>query len=221
MVSDLILSIKRRVFRVNDPNARRADQEFRAVRPNVLKAHGFKCHKCSLVFEKNEVHHKDDRHDDNRPEMLCPACTLCHAYHHVGETSKLGDVTAEQLGDKTLIAVIPEISAVDLNNLQRVIGIAMLNEAERPIALKILTALAKRAVPVKASWGSSSPSDFAAAMAVLSDEAYARRDEAVGDLRIVFHHKFLTNHASNLLTDRRWQAVPVSTWPTITERYEC
>jgi hypothetical protein len=217
MLQDLVLSIKRYVFRANDPRAAAADAEYREVRPRVLESQGYRCYGCRLISRvTNEVHHLG-KHDDNRPELLKCACVLCHAYNHVGESSKNGDVRAESLGKKTVMAYVPEISSVDLNNLQRVIGVAMLDDNERAIAEEIAGHIMKRASTVKEAWGSFYPSDFAVIMSHLSDEVYAERDERLTGLRLIFNFGFLKEYAARLLQERNWQALPVRTWSTLAE----
>lgn len=227
-LAKLVLSIKRYAFRANDPRASAADAEYRAVRPRVLEQQGYRCFACSLVSKyqrgvsgsatNNEVHHTG-RHDDSRPDMLKVACVLCHAYHHIGETSKSGDIQAENLGKKTLMAYIPELSAVDLNNLQRVLGIAMLDPDEREIAEEIANHFIERALPVKQAWGSFYPADFAMIMSHLDEEMYGEREERLAGLRLVFNFGFLKEYAGKLLQEKRWQVLPVKTWSTVAQHH--
>jgi hypothetical protein len=228
MLVSLVLSIKRYAFRANDPRAAAADAEYRAVRPRVLDQQGYRCFACRLVSRiqrgnagsatNNEVHHTGT-HDDNRPAMLKVACVLCHAYHHIGEASKSGDVQAESLGKKSLVAYIPELSAVDLNNLQRVLGIAMLDPDEKDIAEEIAGHFTRRAMPVKQAWGSFYPTDFAMIMSHLDEETYGERAERLEGLRLIFNFGFLKEYAGRLLQERRWQVIPVKTWSTVAQHH--
>ncbi|WP_321820925.1 MULTISPECIES: hypothetical protein [unclassified Burkholderia] len=228
MLASLVLSIKRYTFRANDSRAAAADAEYRALRPRVLEQQGYRCAFCRLVskFQRgankaatnNEVHHVG-KHDDNRYEMLKVACILCHAYHHVGETTKTGDVQAETLGGKSLIAYVPELSAVDVNNLQRVMGIALRDPDEKSVAEEIADHLIKRALPVKDVWGSFYPLDFAAAMSHLDDAEYESRAEPLEDLRLVFNFAFLKDLAARLQEETRWQVLPVSSWSSVARNH--
>ncbi len=218
--SGLILSIKRSQFRANDRGAAAADAEYRTARPRALESQGWRCYACRLVSKlTNEIHHLG-RHDDNRPEQLKCACWLCHAYGHVGQAA-VGpggsDSSVEALGRKTVMGYVPELSATDLNNLQRVLGLALLDAGEKAMAEEIAKHLMARAKPVQESWGSYHPADFALCMARLPEDMYEARDEPLAGLRLIFNFGFLKDYASRLLQERNWQAMPVRTWATLAE----
>jgi hypothetical protein len=227
MVFALVPSIKRYMFRANDPKAVAANVQYMAVRPRVLETQGYQCFACRLVSRVkngtsistcNEVHHVG-KHDDSDPGKLKVACFLCHAYHHIGEAGRKGAFDGEALGKKTLMAYVPEVSAIDLNNLQRVLGIAMLDPDEKAIAEEIAGHLTRRAVPVKDAWGSFYPTDFAMIMSKLDDDVYEEREERTRGLRLVFNYGTLRDYAKRLMQEKRWQVLPVRTWATVAQRY--
>lgn len=212
----LILSIKRATFRDNDPRAARANAEYEAKRPAALARGRYTCQACGYTTTETnrnmDIHHKDDNHHNNNDDNLVCACHMCHPYQHVGQAG-LSTTPAESMGKKTLIASIKELSASDLNLLQRAIGAALLDPTEAPIAEEILKTLVMRADPVKDDFGTWSPGDFAAAMARLTPEEYASREEVIQDLRLIFKKSELLRFGRELLADN--PSMPVASWAAI------
>lgn len=165
-----------------------------------------------------DVHHVDDNHANNAFENLAAACHTCHPYQHIGElvrheqSSKqtAGPLRAEDLGHRTLLASIPEVSAADLNLLQRAIGAALADPSEAPIAQEMLQRLAARASWLEADVGTFKPADFAAALAKLDDAAYGHREDAISDIRLLFNADTLQALGRELLAD--YPSLPPSTW---------
>lgn len=212
----LFLGIKRSRFREDDPRRGRADAEFASKRPATLVRHRFECAGCAYESKQPghlDVHHRDDDHHNNQDENLVPACHTCHPYQHVGEVARRTDVGGEGQGRVTLVASVPEISAADLNLLQRAIGMALLDENEAPIARRMIEVLAERAAWIKPEFGTFRPQDFAAAMAQLSDEEYAHRHEAIADLRLLFNEATLQKLGRQMRED--YPSLPVAAWPEV------
>lgn len=212
----LLLGVIRdaRYYRANSAARERADAEYRARRPAAMAAAKYKCVYCGHQSQKhNECHHFDGNHANNAPENLKCVDTLCHAYHHVGQRAASERNAADNLGDRTIFAAIPEISAQDLNLLQRVAGVALLDEKEAPMAKLILQRLARRHKPVGEAFGTFMPGDFAAAMATLDDQAYEHRSTVMGRLRMLFHEDVLRTQGQRFKED--FPALPVSTWEAI------
>src|SRR3989344_4737634 len=139
IVDKLVIGIKRMRFRANDARRKAADAEYRAIRPGFIEQSNGRCRYCNYSSKKhNEVHHLDDDHHNNDRSNFAIACRACHPYQHIGEPSKAGDLAGEGLGSATLLAAIPEISAQDLNHLQRAIGAALLDPKEEHAARAIL-----------------------------------------------------------------------------------
>jgi intracellular multiplication protein IcmJ len=214
-VSGLLLGVIRdaRYYRGNNASRERADAEYKARRPAAMAAGKYKCVYCGHQSQKNECHHDDGNHANNSPENFRVVDTLCHAYHHLGQRAASERNAADNLGDRTIVAAIPEISAEDLNLLQRAAGAALLDEKEAPVARQILQRLAKRAKPVGEAFNTFMPGDFAAAMVKLDDVAYQHRGTVIGPLRMLFHEDLLKNQGQKFKED--FPAVPVSTWDGI------
>jgi len=212
IVDKLVIGIKRMRFRANDARRKAADAEYRAIRPGFIEQSNGRCRYCNYSSKKhNEVHHLDDDHHNNDRSNFAIACRACHPYQHIGEPSKAGDLAGEGLGSATLLAAIPEISAQDLNHLQRAIGAALLDPKEAHAARAILEHLVEeRCRPVKEVWETCLPVNFAAALAQLSQQEYLQRDRTVGHLRIIFNEGILEQFGRQLLLD--YPALPVKTW---------
>jgi len=210
----LVFGVKRHAFRDNDPRAALADSEYKAKRPGALKRQRHKCAHCDHVsLVHNQIHHANDRHDDNSDENLVCNCELCHPYHHVGELSQRSASESEGTGKQSLVALIPEITPQDLNNIQRAIAFALNDPAEAPIARKILNKLATRASEVRAGWGTAAPADFALVMTKLTDEEYRNREDNLEGLRLVFSPDLLKNFGAKWKDDVA--SMPVASWEKI------
>lgn len=211
----LLLGIKRSIFRVNDPRRSKADAEFKAKRPNVLIKYNHTCQAClyeSKVGSHMDVHHLNDDHHNNEDSNLVPACHTCHPYQHVGELARRADIPGEAMG-RTLIATIPEISARDLNLLQRAIGVALHDAEQAPIALQMIEKLANRAIWVKAEFGTFESGDFAAALAQLTPEEYENRAESISDLRILFNEEASKRLGKEMMID--YPTMPIKSWAEV------
>lgn len=212
----LILSIKRSTFRENDPRASKANAEAKAKRPLALARGNYKCQGCgyttSSAEPKMDIHHKDDDHHNNSDENLVCACHACHAYQHVGQVGGK-DSPGEDLGDKTILAEVPELSAADFNLLQRAIGAALNDPKEAVMAERLLNVLAERIKPVVADFRTCEPIKFAQAMAQLSPQEYESREEVVKDLRLIFKTTKLKDFGGEFLADN--PSMPVESWEAI------
>lgn len=207
----LLLGIKRRLARRDDSSSHRADAEFRAKRPGVLQRFVNTCQGCGYTSNSHlDVHHRDDDHHNNSDENLCPACHTCHPYQHIGEVVKRTDVPGEGLGKQTRIAFIPELSPADLNLFQRAIGVAMLDEKEKPFAVEMVRRLAERATVTQQMFGTCMPGDFAAAFASMDDAQYAHREDAVKDLRLLFSARLLEQLGREFVGD--FPTLSVASW---------
>lgn len=214
----LIFGVKRRKLRVNDSRSVKADAELAAKRSGVLAGNGYKCQACSYASRTTghlDVQHVDDDHQNFDPKNLSVACHTCHPYQHVGETVRRADIPGEGLGRVTLVAAIPEISASDLNLLQRAIGMALLDEDEAPIARKMIVQLSERAKWVKGEFGTYWPKDFGAALEKLTDEEYLHRQESISDLRLLFNEETLRKLGKEMMLD--YPSMPVNTWPEVNQ----
>lgn len=217
MQDPLQLGIKRRVHRHSDAHAAMADAEFASLRSAALQRSGYRCVRCGLESAATaqkptalQVHHEDDDHTNNAPENLSSYCTLDHAIHHIGcDAPSPGG--HEGWASRMRVVYAPELATEDFNLLQRAAGAALAEPSLAEVAKEIVGLLGVLASPVRELYGSHHAKDFAAAMAAMDDDQYAKR--AVSDLRVVFHPDILRDAGARMVSDqplmapRNWSAV--------------
>lgn len=205
----LLIGIKRKLFRINDKDAERANQVFKAVRKKTLVEQSHSCYFCGITSKSNEVHHLDDNHHNNQPDNLKVVCRLCHPYHHLGEAARPVALEAEQDGRISakavaLIQVPKEIEHLlkpeDLHHLMRAIGMALNDPDEAQNAMKIynllitptqLKSFAQAVYGEDTTITAIHPSDIAAGMNHLTDDEYQRRGDAIREVRVMYHPSYL------------------------------
>src|SRR3546814_8822113 len=101
---------------MHDAEAEAADAEFSHVRRKVLERDDCACRFCGFrATSRQEVHHANDDHKDNRPQNLVTACQFCHACQHIGMAGQL---------ETSVLAWIPEIPQDRLHHLVRSLMVA-------------------------------------------------------------------------------------------------
>lgn len=217
-LASLSLGIKRKEFRANDASSKHADGIFETRRETALRSSGYRCVRCgyeSVTETKGgkksrlHVHHLDDDHHNNEPSNLAPHCSLDHAYHHIGCDAPTSGGSVGW-ASKMRIGYAPELTAEDLNHLQRACGAAMGNELERELALEIITLLGVLAGPVKDEFGTFKSKDFAACFSSMSEAQYENRYEFIDGLRVLFSPDILQVVGQDMLDDAR--LLPVKSW---------
>lgn len=197
-----------------------ADREYRAKRPAAMERGKYRCAFCGWrSIKNNECHHVSGDHSDNSEENLVIADSLCHGYHHLGQRASQERFAPDNLGDKTVLASIPEVSASDLNLLLRAIGVALGSEDEAPIAEGILRILADRARPVQKAFGTFYPGDFAAAMTneQMTEQQYRiAMEQLLPSFRLIFHKTVLEAEAKKFKVD--YPALPFSSWSAAVQK---
>lgn len=214
-ILDLCIGVIRdaALYRSNSSARLRADAEYKAVRPRVMARQNYRCAFCAIESKSNHCHHLDGNHANNAESNFVVADALCHAYHHLGQQASQDQFAPENLGKKTVLAAVPELSASDCNLLQRAIGVAMRDPLEAETAKSMHKLLMARSDAVKASFGSFHTGDFAAAMSQMSDEDFSNRDAVVGDLRLVFRDDVLKHEGAKFLEENA--SLPFSSWSNI------
>ncbi len=173
----------------------------------------YKCVYCGYVSRSNECHHIDGNHANNDDANHAVVDTLCHSYQHLGQQATQNPLNADSIGNRTALAVVPELSAQTLNLLQRAIGVALLDEREAQVAKAISKSLTQRTRPVLEAFGTFKPREFAAAMYQMSAQAYEARATVVGDLRLLFHTGILKAEGARFRSE--FPALPISTWEDV------
>jgi hypothetical protein len=231
---NLLIGVKRKVFRKDDPRSEQADRELHAKRDGVLRSHHYTCAGCGYAVPKGDrgevspdharhldVHHLDDDHQNNAESNLVPACHACHPYQHIGQHGASDAHMAVRSGP-TLLATMPEVSARDLNLLLRALGAALNDPQEQAIANGILDALCERADITFDEFLDTSPDEptkknflmtLGAALSKLSESEYAGRDAVLGDQRLVFNPTHLRLLGAEFSAD--YPTVPLSSWEQV------
>lgn len=172
MTTIINLSVKRSLFRCDDPSADYADAKFRAIRPKILERDGHKCKFCDFKSMKfQEVHHIDDDHSNNDPSNLITVCPLCHCCFHLGFTGQ------HERGIIIFLDPSLNISQADLIQVVRTLWIGELSAdtSVRMLSINMLAKLYKQNVPADRKLGSSDPLALGDFFLQLSDEDYEKR----------------------------------------------
>ncbi|CAJ6613691.1 Uncharacterised protein [Burkholderia pseudomallei] len=213
VLPELVISAKRKVWRMYDHAGEDADKAFQQVRRAILDACGNECAFCQHTSSKfQEVHHADDDHANNSRENLFGTCPLCHQVFHLGLAG---------MRDGGQIIYMPEMSQAELNQLVMLIwiidstqelvkagpnpfkdaGERQMFERVHSAATKLRGYLENRRAPVLMRIGGYvkdnkaldfeptlsqiTPSLFANVLMQLDDETFAKRGVALGGLRLL------------------------------------
>lgn len=176
----LVLSAKRRSWRMQDAHAGEHDRRFDQVRETVLQRDDYTCRFCAFRAVKwQEVHHRDDDHANNKPGNLLTACCFCHQCHHLG----LAGVKR-----RGVIIWCPEIEQADLNNVCRAIFVAVANGGvHEGAARSAYSALLARSSDIEQALGTvfSNPAAIGQGFLEMTEEQYAARGEQLAGARLL------------------------------------
>ena len=172
----IILSVKRGMFRVDDPESEMSDREFKKVRSDVLKRDKNTCQYCGFESSKfQEVHHIDDNHANNDMSNLITTCSLCHMCHHIGYAG------VERKG--WMIWLDPELgfSQSDLNSLIRQAWIAETsdNKEIKFACQSLCSKLQSQIISATRRLGDADPAMLGSHMMKLNEEQYSRRSQVL------------------------------------------
>lgn len=176
----IVLSAKRKSWRMLDVHADESDKRYHAVRQMVLERDHCTCQYCGFKAERyQEINHLDDDHGHNQLSNLVTACTFCHMSFHLGMAG---------IRNAGIIVWCPEHSQADLNNLVRAIFIAVANKGVHEAAARTLyLGLETRASAIEEYLGkcASSPSALGQALLNMNEEAASTRAERLEGLRLL------------------------------------
>lgn len=171
---EIILSVKRSTFRVDDPHSDDSLPEFKKNRKLVLERDNHACGYCGFRSAKfQEVHHLDDNHNNNDLDNLITACPLCHMCHHIGFAG------FRELGDLIRIDPKENLTQASLNSLVRSLWIAECssNKELAQGATSLYNRLHLLSVNAKRQLGTNKPDVLARFMINLDDRDYSKRKE--------------------------------------------
>lgn len=208
--SDIVFSIKRKIWRQDDEGMESSHAEYRRKRPAILVKGGNRCIFCGFRSKHNEVHHLNDNHADHRDENLAIADPLCHGTQHIGQ------VGSRRQGVFIHLDGIPQ---AEVNHLQRTIAVVleMGSEPEKAEARALLQHLASRAEIVASEWGSANPSDFANALLRLHDDDMDKRIGVFAGMALLYRPVRFVEYVGKWIAEI-YKSVPLKTWGQIYER---
>lgn len=174
-LKELVLSVKRSKYRMDDPTKDHADKEYIAKRKSILERDGYACQYCGFKAKKfQEVHHVDNNHQNNEDNNLITACCLCHMVNHVG--------FAGMRQTAKLIYIDPKynIQQAHLNQLVRALWVAKSvpgNPELNSHASSTLARIHKYIILAHMKINTPDPAILADFMLnIMTDEQYAKRD---------------------------------------------
>ncbi|MFK4132034.1 HNH endonuclease [Pseudomonas luteola] len=178
----IVLSVKRSIFRSDDPDKEMSDTEFKKIRPEILKRDNNTCQFCGFRAEKYmEVHHINDVHSDNNPSNLITACSLCHANHHLGFSG------IKSRG--TLIYLNPEwgMDQASINNMARLLWVS--EDAENPeiklLCSNVLARFERCAIEAKKLIGTNELSVLSDYLLKMGSDLYDKRGEILSGVYVM------------------------------------
>lgn len=164
------------------------------------------CIFCGFACNRNETHHRNDNHQDARPDNLGAICAICHRWQHLGDLPS---------GDAYL-CYLPGLSPQDASHLLRTLLVALgSGEADiRTDAHALLNWMASHRIYVQQAWGSCEPSVFAAALLRQSADEKEWREISFEDLALVVSPACVADAAVSWREDA-YRELPVSIWPKV------
>lgn len=209
------LSVKRKAHRKDSPNAPASDAAYRAARPQALKRDDYCCRFCGFKDKKNETHHVNDDHNDQRLENLVTSCVLCHMCHHIAFAGIQGRASLIYLAPNADGS--PVISQAGLNNLVRNLWIAEETATGdiRNTAGQLLARLEKCDTPAVHILGTSFPEVIGDVMTSLSDAAYSKRGDALNGVFLLPKKKAYLPYIKELVESSK--KFPPTEWVRLAE----
>lgn len=175
-LEDLILSVKKSKYRMDDPTKDHADREYLAKKTKILERDNYTCRYCGFKAKKfQEIHHLDNNHQNNEDSNLITACCLCHMVNHVG--------FAGIRQSAKLIYIDPKynISQAQLNQVVRALWIAKTvpgNDELNSHASSMLARIHKYIILAHMKINTPDPAILADFMLnVMTDDQYENRKE--------------------------------------------
>ena len=207
----LVLSVKRSVFRRDDPEADHANAAFKKVRLGVLKRDNYSCGYCQFADDKfSEVHHRDDDHANNEESNLLTVCPLCHSCKHLGFAShaKRG----------SLIWLDPGVGATqaDISALVRTLWVAQTKGAAQIVkhAKLMEERLHRCSIEMTKRFKSADPMVLAEYLLSVDDEAYAARQSWLQGIYLLPRREAFEKYIPSW-SERMTRATPVDRWVDI------
>lgn len=189
---EILLSVKRSKFRMDDPKADEANNEFINIRKTILERDDYTCQFCGFRSQKwQEVHHIDDNHSNNSPDNLITTCSLCHSCHHIGLSGLMSK--------GVMIYINPSlgVTQAEINQLIRTMWIAeKSNNKELSMAcIGISSRLYKQSVAARSVIGTTDAHVLGDFLLNADEETYQKRAEK---LKGIYFYPFKDSYKKQL-----------------------
>lgn len=208
-MQNIILSVKRSKFRLDDPKAEHSDKEFQNLRNKIKERDDNTCFYCNFTAEKfQEVHHINDNHSNNSESNLTTICPLCHGCKHIGLSG---------LDEKGFLIYQKEISQVEMNIIIKTIwvGLESKNEDVQERCNFFLDKLysLKKIADEKLT---SDPATLSTLLLDMDDNEYSERQKKLKNFILVPRMEAYRRQ-SKYWAEEVYNGVPASEWLKITK----
>lgn len=232
----LVLGVKRKLSRQNDPDADVAEAAFQEMRPRILMRDKHTCQACGFVSYQDkqapggflEVHHIDDDHHNNTSNNLVTLCPFCHQVFTLG---RRGDSFGGRL------IWLPEMSQETLNILCHAMYAVMYIHNDEEIKLSseqeestakiydLHSALSDLCTQrLHAVYGDiqyfESIETLYSALSGLTMKEYERRNLFMGGVRILPDYAHFQEHIAFWAKNVWLKGVPPGNWASIVNQVE-
>lgn len=206
-MNNIVLGVKRGVFRQDDPIAEHSDKEFQSLRDSVKQRDNYSCFYCGFKAEKyQEVHHIDDNHDNNSERNLVTVCPLCHSCKHIGFAG---------LNEKAYLVYYPKITQVEVNAMIKTLWIGKNSGHEKIAQVCINTLEAFESLQGKTEEKlTTDPAVLSGILLEMNDEDYKNRQSKLKNFLMIpresAYKKEISYWSKNV-----YNGVPAETWAKI------
>lgn len=204
--SPLLLSTASKVWRRHPGTHHGQQRSHDAISGDTSPHVDEPCIFCGFQCTRNEIHHRNDNHQDLRPENLAAICAICHRWQHLGDLPP-GDA---------YVCYLPGLSPGDASHFLRTLFVA-LGSGEpdaQADARALLNWMASHHEYVQQAWGTCEPAVFASALLRQSAEEREWREISFGDLALVTSPTCLADTAA-FWCQNAYRAWPVGAWPQV------
>lgn len=211
---DINLSVKRGLFRSDDPTSDEANTEFKKIRKKILERDNYTCRYCGFRSDKyQEVHHLDDNHSNNSESNLITTCSLCHACFHIGLAG------IKKRGVLIHIPSSENITQAKLNQLIRALWIGE-RGGNKNIAIASISAISrlnKRTVEARRVIGTSDPTILGDFLLNLSEDKYKGRQDVIKGIYLLPLRESFEKQIA-YWSQKDFSGIPPSSWADISRQ---
>lgn len=213
-MKDIHLSVKRGLFRSDDPSREESNSDFKKIRTVILKRDNYTCQYCGFRAKKyQEVHHLDDNHSNNDEKNLITVCALCHSCFHIGLAG---------IKERGLLIYLPpssNITQAELNQLVRTLWVGEKNGNVAVVtsSTNILSRLKKRTIEARRTIGTSDPTILGDFLLNIDGEKYDERGKSIKGIYLLPLKEAFSNQLDYWSTSV-FNSIPADAWIDIADQ---